>query len=216
MALPLKEYDAVGVAITDEKVFCNEAVVIGGVTYYRGYLNYIPNGNIQGDDSATYGIWTLAGKGGTRFFVLTSGLPASAAQVAVDLANGWVWSLSAQLTYVRYLAHEPIRHNIAPLEIYAPWLLETGVAATLGATVAPAFMKFCYALVDTSGGLPSAAATLVLSNGGDTLNLSLSNTTATYVIEFSEPFKVLAGQTLSLTTTDGKGAWGVRVTLWDQ
>ena len=215
MALPLKEFSAAGVAITDEIVRCDEAVTIGGNAYYKGYLAHNCNGNIAGDTSATYGAWTAASKGGTRRTVLIAGYPTGNTQVAVDLKNGWVYTTDSILLYFRYLAHEPIKHQIDPVVIAVNGLLETGVAATLATLQFPNFVKIGYARIHNQGGLPTAAVTITLSNGTETQTVTMSNTDSDTVAEFTTPFKVTTSQTLTVTVTDGKNAYGFTLTLPD-
>ena len=62
MAL-IKEWSSTGSAVTDEFVRCDESCTVGGETYYRGFLNYIPNDSIEGDDSSSYGIYSAASIG---------------------------------------------------------------------------------------------------------------------------------------------------------
>lgn len=216
MGLAIKEFTAAGVGIVDELVRCSEVVTFGGNTYYRGYLAATVNENIYGASSANYGVWTLANKGGTRQTVQLRGLPASAGAVAIDTRNGYLYATVAGDFYVCYLAHCPIRHNLtSPLAIGIDWVLEAGSAFTIARVKAPVFMKFGYAMIDIEGAFPSAPATLTLSNGTETQALTVSATEAATAIEFDVPFKVHAGEVLTLSTLDGKGAAGLRVWLVD-
>lgn len=211
----LKEFSAEGVAITDELVRCNEAVVVGGVTYYRGYLANTANGNIYGNDSPTYGVWTAAAKGGTRKLVAIAGYPGDAATVAIDLKNGWLYSTQAGTFYVRYLAHEPIKHNISNVSIEVPYLLKATVAKTLAAIKLPYFAKFGFVSVAVSGGAPSADATVTISNGTESATFTLAATQPQAAVELATPFKVNVGETLTVSTADGKGAYGFVIRLMD-
>lgn len=220
MALPLTELSEAGVAITDEVVRCTEAKVIGGVTYYRGYLAYTVNSNIEGSDSATYGAWTAAAKGGTRKTVLLGpAMPTENTQVSIHRRAGYVYATETMTVYVRYLAHEPISYRAAgEVSVEYPGLLLTSAAVTI-ARIGPLPwpVKVGYVLVECLGGRPSADATVTISNGTAAENVTavIDADSDAFKTELAAPFKALPGETITLSTTDGKGAFGLRIRLMD-
>lgn len=214
MTIPLKGFDATGVLVTDELVRCDESVVINGDTFYMGFLNYIPNSNIVGSGS-TYAVWTAAGMTGLQRAVLLDGFPGDASSVSIDKQNGIIYSTVVDDFYVTYLAHEPIKHNVANISIAVPWQLTASAALTLAEKTFPFFVKFAYISISNEGGLPTAAATLTISNGTESENFSLSNTLATQLIELADVMKVTTAETLIISTTDGKGAYGINLDLID-
>lgn len=207
-----KEFSAPGVAITDEISRCNEAVTINGTTFYRGYLANTCNQNIYGSDSPSYGVYSAASQGGTRYFVQIAGYPVSN-QVSIDTKNGWVWSTTQATYYATYLAHQPIIHHPNGVSIDIPYVLTAGQSITIARLKFPYFAKFGYADINVEGGLPSSNATITVSNGTESQALTFS--TNTNVIEFATPLKITTAETLTVSTTDGKGAYGLTVQLMD-
>lgn len=212
----LKEQNLAGVDVIDEIVRCNEAVVCpDGVTRYRGYLCCTADSNVQGNDSVSYGVWTAAAKGGTRLVVALAGYPADGTQVVIDRWNGWVWATAATTYYVRYLAHAPITHHPNNLDLNVPYLLPAGAAVTIAQSKESYFRKFGYAAIDVQGGAPSADATLTISNGTESATATIAAGTGQTLAEFAAPLKVTAAETLTVSVTDGKNAFGVRIRLLD-
>jgi hypothetical protein len=213
MTLAIKELSAAGVAITDEIVVCDEAHVISGTTYYRGYLANVPNHSIG--ETGAYGLWTGAGKTGTRQTVSLAGYPTSGTTARVDTRNGWVWTTASRTVYANYLAHEPIRHNPCAVEVYVPWRLTSAAAMTIAVIKPAAFSKYGYARVSVEGGAPSADATLTVSNGTTSKNITVPQAGGASVVEFDAPLKCTTAQSLTLATADGKGAFSIRIGLID-
>lgn len=214
MTIPLFEFDPDGVDVTDEIVRADESVSINAVTYYKGYLNYIPNSSIYGEDSTnTYGVWTAALEGGERHFVLIDGLPADATQVSIDLQNGVLYSTTSQTVYVTYKAHAPIKHNINNVSIDIPEWSGDDTSETIRQLKFPFFAKFAYATVNVYGP-GSASTTFTLSNGTETQDLVFS-TNGVAVTTFTDVLKIVKSETLTLSTTDGNDANGILITLWD-
>lgn len=211
----LKELNPVGVTITDEIVRCNESVTINGSTYFKGYLNNVANENIYGSDSLSFGAYSAASKGGTRYFVLIAGYPVNNTQISIDCKNGWVFSKTSSTYYVTYLAHEPVKHNINNILIDVPCVLTAGKSMTIEQVKFPWFSKFGYALVDIQGGNPSVDCNLVLSNGTESVNIPLYASQSTYVVEFASVLKVTSTETLTISTTDGKGCFDLSIYLMD-
>lgn len=210
----LKEFSAAGVAIVDEKVVCDEAVSVGGVTYYRGYLNYTVNPSVA--DNAAYGLWTAVEQGGTKQTVLLAGYPAAVGQAAIRTGEGQVFTTAPAVLYARYLAHEPIKHGVTNYTVHVPYTLTTGQALTLDARKFPVFAKFGAASVHIWGQAASVLASITLSNGSETVTVALQTAaTPTYTAELTTPLKVTTSQTLTIATTDGKDAHGLTLTLWD-
>jgi len=99
-----------GTAITDEVVTCNINTTIGVGTYYAGYLLGLADRQVLGDSDATYGAWTAAAKGGTRYEVLESGVP-GANQCVLDIVTGRVLtSVDDTTLYFRYVWHARLLH----------------------------------------------------------------------------------------------------------
>jgi hypothetical protein len=216
----IKEFSVAGVAITDEIVRCAEAVTVGGVGYYRGYLANTANDNIFGNDSVNYGAWTAAGKGGIRKNVLIAGYPVDVTALRVDTRNGWVYSTVAGTFYVRYLAHDPIRSGLGSVAIDVPYLLPAGTAVVLAAAGPWPYLAKCgYVMVDCEGGRPSVDAALTLSNGTSaedvTIAAAIAAGTGSKLSELTVPLKALPGEIITVSTADGAGAFGVRVMLLD-
>lgn len=211
----IKTFDPIGVQIVDEIVRCNESVTIGTFTGYKGYLNNTCNPNIEGNTSTVNTVYDAVNKTGNRLFALTKGYPADTSTVAIDLKNGWVYSTVSKTVYVSYLAHEPIKHSIAPLKILVPYQLKSGVAKTIIQRKYPYFVKFGYATVDIQGGLPTSNVTLILTNGTESQTITLSSTVGQSVIEFTTPMKLTTAETLTLSTANGYNAFGIALHLLD-
>lgn len=214
MAIPLKKFDATGVLVTDEIVRCDQEESINGDTFFLGFLNFIPNSNLVGAGS-TYSVWDAASQTGNQKTVILDGFPGGASVVAVDRQNGVVYSTVADDLYFTYLAHEPIKHNIANVSIAVPWQLVDGESLTLAEKTFPFFVKFAYIMVNIEGGLPSAPATLTITNGTESENFLLDDTLTTELIELSDVMKVTTSETLTISTTDGNGAYGINLDLLD-
>lgn len=211
----LKQLDTVGTLITDEIVRCNESVTINSITYYKGYLNNTCDGNIQGNTSTTYTIYDAAGKTGNRKMALTSGYPSDSTAITIDTKNGYVYSKTNQTVYVTYLAHEPINYHIAPLTIDIPYCLTAGSSITIATINMPYFCKYGFASINVYANTPSQNATIILSNGTETQTLTLTNGTASFDVEFSTFLKVTASEVLTISTTNGYGAYGLSIQLLD-
>lgn len=200
----LTRFDAAGEAITDEIVRCDEAVVIGGAIYYRGYLANTVNANVA--TSASYGINSAAAGAGTDLTILLAGMPTDTTAVAVDLA-GYIYATTVRTVYATYLSHNPAQHT-PPLAVSIPWQLPAATAVTVGTyTFAQcAIFRFARLIV---GNTPSAAAALTLSNGAQSVALDI----AAGLVTFTAPLKVTTGQTLTISTTDGKDAGDIQLYL---
>jgi hypothetical protein len=105
------------------------------------------------------------------------------------------------------VGHRPINRSFAVLPYLG--ILRAGQSVTLSSTTSTAPRLFTRAAW-TVGGAPSAAATLTLSNGTDSQALTVSGDGSA---TFANPLKVTASQTLTLSTTDGKGMYDITVEL---
>jgi hypothetical protein len=217
MALPLREFSAAGVAISNELVRCNEPVTVGATTYYRGILTYTCNGNIYGNDSASYGVWDGSAKSGNRKLALIAGYPASADEVSIDLWNGYVYSTVEDDFYIYYLAHEPVKHHLGDFSVEIQNVLPAGQAVTICRKRWPWPVKFGFVLIDIEGGFPTAAATLTMSNGTEIQNFTVDAAAggAAQLVELSAAFKVNYGETLTVSTADVKDMVGGRIEFKD-
>jgi hypothetical protein len=213
----LKEFSAAGTAITDEKIRCTESVTIGVTTYYRGFLANTCNSNIEGDDSATYTVYTAVEKGGSRKTVVLDGYPIDNTEVAIHRRDGYVYATEVMTVYVCYLAHEPIAYRGAgAITIAVPWLLTSGAAMTIAQLGPwPWPVKIGFVIVDCEGARPSFDTTITLSNGTETAPATIDADADTYKTELTATLKVLPGETLTISTTDGKGAFGLKIVLLD-
>ena len=214
MAIPLKEFDATGVLVTDEIVRCDEAKVIDAVTYYLGYLNYVPNSNLVGNTSATYCVYTAAAKAGSRKTVLLDGYPGDTSTVSVDKLKGIVYAKEVDDLYFTYLAHEPVNQG-GGVSIDIPYQLTNAAAITMAELTFPTFRKFAYISVDVTGGVPSANATVTLTNGTESENVTIDDTETSYVLELADLMKVTTAETLTISTADGNDAYGLALHLMD-
>lgn len=102
------EYLAAGHAVTDEVVTCAVATVVDAVTYYAGYLQELPGDQMFGTLEDTYGAWTAASQGGTRFTVVKGGVP-GANEACVDKSTGRVLcTVQDQVLYFRYMGYRKL------------------------------------------------------------------------------------------------------------
>jgi len=224
MAL-LTEISASGQAETDEKVICYEDYTVGETTYYRGYLNYIPNVNIEGNDSATYGIWSAVSKGGTRYDVKIEGMPTNSEaaenpDLSIDIQNKYLYSTVDDSTYyVRYLAHIPAREKAAPLTFYVPDMRVAGVTEDFFILELPYFHKFCRASCFIYGNPPSSQATIQIRNaidgGGDIQSLVISADAVNATATFSTILKINGGDKLVFRTANGYDMSDILIALWE-
>jgi hypothetical protein len=227
MSLPLKQFTASGVAITDEVVICNQAIIINSVTYYCGYLNYTCNNNIQGNTSSNYGVWSIAGTFdglhlGTRYNVMASypisGMPGNSSAISIDTRNGLVYATSACVVYVCYLAHDVIRYNANMLTVDVPYTLTAGNALTIAKRTFNDFRKFGYVQINQEGGLPSQSWTLAINVLDSLLNITTNCTvtsTESQVLELSTCIKIPPMDSIVLSTTNGYNAFGLAIELID-
>ena len=200
----LTRFDAAGEAITDEIVHIDEAVTIGGTTYYRGNLANLINANIA--TSSSYGINSAAAGAGTDYTILLAGMPTNTSTVAIDL-DGFIYATTAIDVYATYLGHGPAHHT-PTLAVSIPWQLTDGEAITVGEYTFGQCQVFQFARMKV-GNTPTAAATLTLSNGSDSVNLDITDGLTT----FSTPLKVTTEQTLTISTTDGNDAGDIQLHL---
>lgn len=218
MAL-IKTFTAAGTAVTDEKIVCDESEVIDTITYYKGYLNYICNDNVEGNTSATYGVWTATSKGGTRKEVLVGGLPASTDQVAIDTETGVMYAYASCTLYVRYLAHGPIRRGVSGGVFPIPYLLTDGEAMTLVQYAPAYFQRIAYVEAYIYGDAPTSNTTITLKNaatGGDEETIVItSGDTTPGPYELTDPLKITTSQSLYVTVDDGNDINGLYLILRD-
>ena len=73
--------------ITDERVSFNNPVTINSSTYYEGWVSELTVNSLLGASSATTGAYTATSKGGTRYTVISGGLPTSET-VFIDFNSG--------------------------------------------------------------------------------------------------------------------------------
>ena len=211
--VPIKEFSAAGVAITDEIVRCNESIVIGGVTYYRGYLQATANESIADATQSTYTAYTAASQAGTRQTVILAGYPGAANTIRVDCQRGQVFAFEADDFYFRYLAHDPIKHNTGNQSVYIPYALTASTALTLAVLRWPFPMHIAYVAFGVTGAPPTADATVTLSNGTESANVLIPSAGGAVVRELTTALKVTTAETLTISTTDGKGARGFTIGL---
>jgi len=167
-------------AIVDEVVGVTHAVTIDGSPYYRGWLVELADPAVYGSDSPTYGLWTAAAKGGTRYTVLASGLP-GANQVLLDISSGEVIASASVTLYARYLGYgrlsrvwEGVAVNIA-----LPGFLDDESGRDVYSQEVPYATRFggakascAYALgadlvltIDKAGGEGAESETVTISSG---------------------------------------------------
>lgn len=127
--------DIAGTMVTDEVVVCSRAATVDSVSCWEGFLTEQTNEDLRGDTHATYGAWTAAAKGGTRFAVGAAGAP-EADEAVVDIATSRVWCLTQNQTlYFRYLGHGRSWRpdQLAPVHMHYPGVLDSsGGAVELG------------------------------------------------------------------------------------
>jgi hypothetical protein len=197
---------------TDEKVVCDEAVVIGALTYYKGYLNYIGNRAIAGNTSSTYGVYTAVSKGGTRLNVLIAGPPAGAAvpgdvnTISYDPQNGVCYTTTSRTVYFTYLGHGPIDHGSSDTVIDMNGGTATaGVTKTFHAGQSGQFRSWSRADANPGFGFraPSSNATITISNGTESETITVPSSGSASTMLFSDILKCTAAQTLTVSTTNG-------------
>ena len=159
MAINYK-FTPIGTEILDEYILCDEEITIDSVLYHKGYICNTVNQNILTDTD--YGIWTLAGKAGTKLDISLTGVPTT--DVILDCKNGYLLSATNTGYYIRYLAHTPI--NIPDdLKIEIPYVLPENEEVEVCNILNKNFRRFTSASVQIIGDLPSETTNLVLSNG---------------------------------------------------
>lgn len=209
-------FSLTGELISNEKIVCDKAVLIGTSTCYAGTFSYLPNASIQGSTSSSYGVYTASSKTGTRLSVIMAGDPSSI-EARVDLNKGIIATQEPSTVYCYYNGHGPISHLISECLIEVPWCLTEGSSATIIARrkfSKPA--KFCYAKINIEGGLPTATAPVVITNGvmTETCNVSTSGNNQSF--SFSAPMVVTENQTVTVTSSNGHGMYDFSISLQDQ
>lgn len=211
--VPIKEFSAAGVAITDEIVRCDEAVTVGAATLYRGYLQATANENIADATQSTYTAYTAASQAGTRQAVILAGYPGAANTLRVDPQRGHVYAFEVDDFYFRYLAHDPIKHNTGNISIFIPYVLTASSSITIARLMWPFPMIISHVSIGILGSNPTADATLTLSNGTESANVTIPASGSAVVRELTTALKVTAAETLTISTTDGKDAHSLNLSI---
>ena len=212
MTIEMKEYSASGVDITDELTKCDQPTT---GPYFRGNLNYIPNSSVAGSTSTSYGAWTAAAKGGTRYTVLMEGLP-EANECVVNIIDGTVTTSGDTDLYLRYVGHGPIKHNINNISVDLPEALEWSTSySDIRTFKFPFFSKFGYYAIDIYGLPGNANTTFSISNGTDFMNVAIESGVSSFSGDFDNVMKVTKSESLTLSTPDGTGIHGTSVLLLD-
>lgn len=228
----MKSFQANGVAQSDEKIQCTESITINAVEYFRGYLSYLPNKSIGGNSDPDYGIWTAASKGGSRVNVLTGfvsgqtgsgGLPTSdPGEIAVDVQNGQVYSLSSRTVYAYYLGHGPVRHFTNTIQFHTSRILTVGSSHEIYRMNPAQFrqiahIEFYGTEVDTLLNM-SSDCTFTLKNatsGGDEETFIIDKTGNLYQpFTLSNPIKGTPGSLLIIDTANGRNLANFNLSLY--
>lgn len=213
MTIPLFEKNLSGTTITDEPIYCDEAYVINGTTYYRGFMSYVGTQVLWGTSSANYGVWTAPAKGGTRKNVIFAGEP-TAADVLVDVVNGTVISTTSTTYYMRYIAIAPLRHNATNITLDFTDQLLSGTSGSIRSFTMPYYGQFRGYSWNVYGTYPSAECFFNISNGTDNQSFSISGSGVCGAGDFSGVLKLTKNQTMTLSVDDGLDIGGFTIYIW--
>jgi hypothetical protein len=215
------EFNADGAAITDEPVKCHLSVVIGVTTYYYGYIMEMSDDSVLGNTDADYGAWTATSKGGTRYTVLSSGVP-GANECVLNKTTGRVLVTTLdQVLYFRYIGYGRLFQwqNQGPVVLVHKGLLDAGGTVELTRQLLSYGGGFARAIA-TVEGAPSGG-TLVLTiakisgEGSETNTVTIASGEYDATTEFSARMKWQPGEHVAVSVpSQTRGAQNLTVILY--
>lgn len=193
------EYNAGGTAVTDKPVYLTKAVTLGGQSLYMGRVSGLAAHSVTGTSSATYGLWANPAKVGTRFRVVTTGVPGSSADVLWDLQSGRLYSTVSRTVYARYYKYADLMNEGRVYEINIPFML-TGTVGDVTRRNCPWDVKWGEYSIAVDGNRPTGTLSLgvykVTGGTGTHATLTLGGTART-----TTGFTTISGG-LSMDTAD--------------
>lgn len=208
------EFLAAGHDVVDEVVKCSLPVVIGGVTYYAGFLQELAGEQMAGLLSDAYGAWTAVEQGGTRFTVTLAGgvsgdsVTPGANDACVHRLTGRVLCVTQdQVLYFRYRGYRKVfgwweRH----VEVEFPGVL-VGTNAAIASVALPYGGGFRAAQFTLDHAPAGESVVVNVSDGvGAGVDLTFATTVTSASAEFSERLKVQPGGGLVVKVKTGATA----------
>lgn len=153
------EYNAGGTVVTDKPVYLNKSVTLGGQSLYMGRVSGLAAHSVVGTAQTTYGLWSAAGKFGTRYRVITTGVPGSSADVLWDLQSGRLYSTVTRTLYARYFKYADLMNEGRIYQINIPFML-TGTAADVTRQNCPWDVKWGEYSIAVDGNRPTGTLSL--------------------------------------------------------